>query len=89
MVDVATDAVDEEAETEDPEDDAESPFLNAKGAVSSKWREYLLDVAFQARLLRKASQASCARSVGDANRARRANFGITKRPLAKRTVFGI
>ena len=39
---------------EDPEDDAESPFLNTKGAVSSKWREYLLDVAFQARLLRKA-----------------------------------
>ena len=39
---------------EDPEDDAESPFLNAKGAVSSKWREYVLDVAFQARLLRKA-----------------------------------
>jgi len=39
---------------EDLEDDAESPFLNAKGAVSSKWREYLLDVAFQARLLREA-----------------------------------
>ena len=39
---------------EDPEDDAESPFLNAKGAVSSKWREYVLDVAFQARLLRQA-----------------------------------
>ena len=39
---------------EDPEDDAESPFLNTKGAVSSKWREYLLDVAFQARLLRQA-----------------------------------
>ena len=42
---------------EDPEDDAESPFLNAKGAVSSKWREYLLDVAFQARLLRQAFPA--------------------------------
>jgi hypothetical protein len=39
---------------EDPEDDAASPFLNAKGAVSSNWREYLLDVAFQARLLRQA-----------------------------------
>ena len=38
----------------DPEDDAESPFLNTKGAVSSKWREYVLDVAFQARLLRQA-----------------------------------
>ena len=42
---------------EDPEDDAASPFLNPKGAIISKWREYLLDVAFQARLLRHAFPA--------------------------------
>lgn len=42
---------------EDPEDDLESPFLNDKGAISSKWREYIVDVAFQARLLRQALPA--------------------------------
>jgi hypothetical protein len=42
---------------EDPEDDLESPFLNEKGAISSKWREYILDIAFQAQLLRQAFPA--------------------------------
>jgi hypothetical protein len=53
LIEVKSSSIDAEV----PEDDAESPFLNAKGAVSSKWREYLLDVAFQARLLRHAFPA--------------------------------
>jgi hypothetical protein len=42
----------------DEEDEATSPFVvkkgKNKGKVSSKWKEYLLDVAFQARVLGKA-----------------------------------
>ena len=50
LIEVKSSSIDAEAE----DDDAASPFLNARGAVSTKWREYLLDVAFQARLLRRA-----------------------------------
>jgi hypothetical protein len=37
------------------EDDASSPFLNAKGtAVAGKWKDYLLDVTFQVHVLEQA-----------------------------------
>ena len=50
LIEMNSSSIDAEAE----DDDAASPFLNTKGAVSTKWREYVLDVAFQARLLRQA-----------------------------------
>src|ERR1035438_10928839 len=31
-----------------------SPFLNAKGAIAAKWKNYLIDVAFQTHVLRQA-----------------------------------
>jgi len=36
------------------EDDAVSPFMTKRGEVSSAWKEYLLDVAFQTHVLRAA-----------------------------------
>lgn len=39
---------------EESTSDADSPFINTKGAIVPKWRDYLLDVAFQARLLSRA-----------------------------------
>lgn len=38
----------------DDEDDAESPFLTKKGTVIARWKEYLMDVAFQTHVLRLA-----------------------------------
>ena len=35
-------------------DDGNSPFINSKGGILPQWCEYLLDVAFQTRLLRMA-----------------------------------
>ena len=40
--------------TEDSEDDAVSPFLSDDHTVRTNWKEYLLDVAFQTRVLRHA-----------------------------------
>jgi hypothetical protein len=39
---------------EDDEDDGVSPFLTGKGAVKGRWKEYLLDVAYQTYALRLA-----------------------------------
>ena len=39
---------------EDDEDDGSSPFLTGKGTVKSRWRSYLLDLAFQVFVLRQA-----------------------------------
>lgn len=36
------------------EDDAQSPFLTKKGTVESRWHEYLMDVAFQTMVARRA-----------------------------------
>ena len=42
---------DDEDSSEDDDDD-QSPFMTTKGKVATKWRPYLLDVAFQAHVLR-------------------------------------
>jgi hypothetical protein len=42
---------------EDDEDDAVSPFLTKKGAVTSRWRKYFLDLAFQTYVARLAFPA--------------------------------
>ncbi len=41
-------------EDQDDDDDASSPFLTKKGTVTSRWRSYLMDLAFQAHVLRLA-----------------------------------
>ncbi len=54
LIEVKSSSIKVTAGAEDDEgDDAQSPFVNQKGKVSSKWQPYLLDVAFQAYLLRK------------------------------------
>lgn len=41
-------------EDKDDDDDASSPFLTDKGTVYSRWRKYLLDLAFQTHVVRAA-----------------------------------
>ena len=41
-------------DAEEEEDDASSPFLTRNGGVVKKWKKYLIDVAFQVRVLCKA-----------------------------------
>ena len=50
LIEVKSSSIDAEEE----EDDATSPFLTKHGEVRKKWKKYLIDVAFQARVLRKA-----------------------------------
>ncbi len=38
----------------DDDDDGASPFLTKKGMIASRWKEYLMDVAFQTHVLRLA-----------------------------------
>ena len=41
-------------EDNDDADDASSPFLTEKGTVYSRWQKYLLDLAFQSHVVRRA-----------------------------------
>ena len=50
LIEVKSSSIDVENE----EEGAPSPFLTRHGEVREKWRKYLIDVAFQARVLRKA-----------------------------------
>jgi hypothetical protein len=50
LIEVKSSSIDAEEE----EDDASSPFLRRNGAIRKKWHKYLIDVAFQLRILSKA-----------------------------------
>jgi len=50
LIEVKSSSIDAEEE----KDDAGSPFLKQDGGVQRKWKPYLADVAFQARILRNA-----------------------------------
>lgn len=50
LIEVKSSSIDAEEE----ENDAISPFLTRHGEVQQRWKKYLIDVAFQTRVLRKA-----------------------------------
>lgn len=50
LIEVKSSGVDDQ----DDDDDAASPFLTGKGTVYSRWRKYLLDLAFQTHVVRSA-----------------------------------